>query len=167
MIFEPMESFAQTVHLTPTLTPSPSRLMRDSTWPMSPWSSIGCIQNNFQAYWHIWRKPCTYLASRLALPPNGPNWAFTQASSPRSATGYVQSDFWAYGTFGTNRAPILPQDYHYLQIDRNELLFQPHHLGVPSGLSKMIFEPMVSWPQIMHLTPTLTRSSNKPMRDST
>jgi hypothetical protein len=53
------------------------------------------------------------------------------------------------------------------QMDRNELLFEPHHLGVPLGLSKMIFEPMVSWAQIVHLTPTLTPSPNKPMRDST
>jgi hypothetical protein len=54
-----------------------------------------------------------------------------------------------------------------LQMDQNELLFEPHHIGVPSGLSKMIFEPMVSWAQIVQLTPTLTPSPNKSMRGST
>jgi hypothetical protein len=34
--------------------------------------------------WYVQRKPCTYLASRLALSPNGPKWASTWASSPRS-----------------------------------------------------------------------------------
>jgi hypothetical protein len=36
--------------------------------------------------------------------------ASTWASSPRSTIRCVQNDFWAYGTFGTNRAPIIPQD---------------------------------------------------------
>jgi hypothetical protein len=36
--------------------------------------------------------------------------SFHLASSPRSTIGCVQNDFWAYGTFGANRAPILYQD---------------------------------------------------------
>jgi hypothetical protein len=36
-------------YLAPTLTLSPNGLKRDSTWPSSPTSSIGCIQNNFWA----------------------------------------------------------------------------------------------------------------------
>jgi hypothetical protein len=52
-------------------------------------------------------KPCTYLALRLALSPNGPNRASTWASSRRSSIGFVKHDFWAYGMFGANRAPIL------------------------------------------------------------
>jgi hypothetical protein len=50
---------------------------------------------------------CNYLASRLALSPNGPKRASTWASSPRSIIGCIQNNFWAYGTFGANRAPIL------------------------------------------------------------
>jgi hypothetical protein len=37
-------------YLALTLTPSPKELKQDSTWPMSPRSSIGCIQNDCQAY---------------------------------------------------------------------------------------------------------------------
>ena len=42
----------------------------------------------------------------------------------------VQNDFRAYGTFGANSAPILRQDLHYLQMDRNELPLEPRHLVV-------------------------------------
>jgi hypothetical protein len=62
----PMVRLAQTVHLyytdtntiskpctyltlTQTLTPSPNVLRQDSTWPTSPRSSIGCVQNDFRA----------------------------------------------------------------------------------------------------------------------
>jgi hypothetical protein len=36
-------------YLAPTLTLSPNRPKRDSTWPMSPRSYIACIQNDFWA----------------------------------------------------------------------------------------------------------------------
>jgi hypothetical protein len=110
MIFEPMVCLVQTVYLTLTLTPSLNRPMRDSTWPMSPRSSIGCVQKWFPSLMVHWRKVCNYLTSRLALSPNGLKRAFTRTSSPRSTIRGVQRYFWANGTFGTNRAPIMPQD---------------------------------------------------------
>jgi hypothetical protein len=63
----------------------------------------------FLSLWYVRRKPYTYLASRLALSPNELNQASTWASSPWSTIRCVQNDFWAYGTFGTNRATILHQ----------------------------------------------------------
>jgi hypothetical protein len=59
---------------------------------------------------------------------------FPMTHSPRSSIGCVLDDFHAYGTFGTNRAPILC-----------------HHLAVLSGASKTISEPMVRSVQTMHL----------------
>jgi hypothetical protein len=56
------------------------------------------------------------------------------------------------GTFGANRAPIMPEDLHYLQTDRNELPLKPCHLGVPWGASKMIFDPMVRLAQTVLLS---------------
>jgi hypothetical protein len=56
------------------------------------------------------------------------------------------------GTFGTNRAPIFCQDLHYPQAEKNELSLEPHHLGVPSGVSKAIFEPMVHLAQTVYLS---------------
>jgi hypothetical protein len=50
-----------------------------------------------------------------------------------------------------HHAPILRQDWHYLQTDQNELPLEPRQLGVPSGVSKMISEPTVRSAQTMHL----------------
>ena len=125
----------------------------------------------------------------------------TWPTSPRSSIGCVQNDFRAYGTFGANRALILRQDYHYLQMDRNELPVEyhrvrakqylsvwyvwrkpctylaltltpspngpneiphePNHLGVQSGASKMIFEPMVRLAQTVHLCCADTNTVSK------
>jgi hypothetical protein len=71
--------------------------------------------------------------------------------SHRSSIGCVQKDFRTYGTFGENHAPILHQDYHCLQTNRNQLPLEHRHLGVPSGASKMISEPMVRSVQTMDL----------------
>jgi hypothetical protein len=57
--------------------------------------------------WYIRRKQCTYLASRLALSPNRLKWGSTCTSSPRSTIRCVQNDYWSYGMFGANHAPIL------------------------------------------------------------
>jgi hypothetical protein len=59
---------------------------------------------------HVRRKLGTYLASTFTLSPNGPKWASTWSTSSRSIIWCVQNDFRAYGTFGTNHAPILGRD---------------------------------------------------------
>ena len=64
----------------------------------------------------------------------------------------VQNDFLAYGTFDTNRASIVRQDWHYLQMDRNELRLEPRNLGVPSDAYKMISEPMLRLAQTVQLS---------------
>jgi hypothetical protein len=38
------------IYLAPRLTLSPNGPQQDSTWPTSPKSSIGCVQNDFRAY---------------------------------------------------------------------------------------------------------------------
>jgi hypothetical protein len=112
----------------------------------------------FPSVWYVRRKLCTYLVSRLALSPKGPQRASTWASSPTSTIGYVQNYLWAYGTFGTNCVPILRQDWHYLRMNQNELALEPRHLGVPSGASKTILEPMVRSAQTVHLSCTYANS---------
>jgi hypothetical protein len=115
-ISNPMRCLAQTMHLlAPTLTLSPNVPKQDSTWPMSPRSSIGCIKN----------------------------------------------DFWAYATFGTNCAPILRQDFHYLQTKWIELPLEPRHLVVPTGVSKMIFETMTCLAQTVDVSCTDTNTVSK------
>jgi hypothetical protein len=63
--------------------------------------------------------------------------------------------------FGANHAPIWNQYLHYLKMDRNELPFEPHHLGVPSGASKMISEPVVHLAETVHLSCTETNTISK------
>jgi hypothetical protein len=46
-------------------------------------------------------------------------------------------------------------------MDRNELPFEPRHLGVPSGASKKISEPMVRMAQTIHLSCTETNTISK------
>jgi hypothetical protein len=57
---------------------------------------------------YVRHKLWTYLASRLALSTNGLNQASTWPLSARSAIT-VQNDFWAWGTFGANHAPVMHQ----------------------------------------------------------
>jgi hypothetical protein len=115
----------------------------------------------FLSLCYIWRKPCSYLAPTRTLSPKGPKWDSTWPMSPRSSIGCVQNDFRAYGTFSANRAPILRQDLHYLQIDRIELSLDPSHLEVSLGASKMISEHMVCFAQTVHLSCTDTNIVSK------
>ena len=54
--------------------------------------------------------------------------------------------------FGANHAPILHRHEHRIQTHRIEIPLDPRHLGVPSGASRMISEPMVRSTQTVHLT---------------
>ena len=63
--------------------------------------------------------------------------------------------------FDANGAPTLHQDYLYLQMDQNELPLEPRLLVVPSGVSKMIYQPTVRLAQTMHLSRTDTNTVSK------
>ena len=92
---------------------------------------------------------------------NGPKRDCTRPTSPRSSIGCVQNDFRANGTFAANRAHRLRQDYHFHQTDQNEMLVDPHHLGVPPGVSKTLYEPMVRLAQTVHLSCTNANTVSK------
>jgi hypothetical protein len=66
---------------------------------------------------------------------------------------------------GANYAPILRQDWHYLQMNSNEITVEPHHLGVPSSASKTNLEPMVRLAQAMHLSCTDTNTFSETDRN--
>jgi hypothetical protein len=63
--------------------------------------------------------------------------------------------------FGANRAHILHQHKQCLQIDQNEIACDPHHLAVPSGVSKVISEPVVRSAQTVHISCTDTNTISK------
>jgi hypothetical protein len=51
-----------------------------------------------------------------------------------------------------SHAPILHQHWRCLQTERSEIPHDPRHLGVPSGASKTIPEPIVRLTQTEHLS---------------
>jgi hypothetical protein len=108
LIYEPMTRSVQTVHLscTDTNTVSKRTKMRFHLTHVT-WVFYRVCAKRVLGLWYVQRKPCTYLASRLALSLNRLKWASTWASSPRSTIGSVRNIFWAYGTFDANRATIL------------------------------------------------------------
>jgi hypothetical protein len=116
-------------------------------------------------------KQCIYLASRLALSPNRPKRASTWASAPRSTIRCIEKDLWAYGTFGTDHAPILHQDrpkrflslwYVWrkpctylalrLTLSPNKLKWHSTWQTSPRRFPTMISERMVHSTQTVHLS---------------
>jgi hypothetical protein len=148
-------------YLALTLTLSPNKPNQDCTWCTSSGSSIRCVHNEFWACGLCWRKPCTYLPPTLTLSPNRPKWDSTWPTSPRSSIGCIQNDFGACGMFGTNYAPILHWHKQCLQIDQNEIAHDPCHVVIPSGVSKIISEPVVHSVQTVHLSCTDTNTVSK------
>jgi hypothetical protein len=72
MIYEPMVHLAQTVHLSCTDTNTSKRETRfQMTHVTLEFHRVR--QKQFSSLWYVRSKPCTCLASRLALSPNGPN----------------------------------------------------------------------------------------------
>jgi hypothetical protein len=81
--------------------------------------------------------------------------------SPMSTIRCAQSHFHPHGTFGENCTPVLRLHQNYLQMDRNEFLLDPRHLGAQSGAAKMISEPVVRSAQTVHLSCTETNTISK------
>jgi hypothetical protein len=108
MIYEPLVHLTQTEHLSSTDSNPVSKQietrfhMTHLTYDFHREPLI-----LFLSLWYVRHKPCTNLASRVALSPNGPKRASTSASSPRCPIDCVQNDFYIYGMFGANHAPIL------------------------------------------------------------
>jgi hypothetical protein len=154
-------------YLAPMLKLSQKGLKWDSTWPTSPRCSSG-VSKMILSSWYVRHKPCMNLAPILTLSPNAMKLDSTRPTSPRCSIRCVQNDLWAYGMFDANRTPILHQSQHYLQKDRNDHPLEPCHLGVPSGASKIISEPMVHYANpCSYLASRLAPSSNRPNWAST
>jgi hypothetical protein len=150
-ISELMVCLAQTVHLSCADTNTVSKQKEERVYKTHISYELHRVRpEQYLSLWYVRRKLCTCFASRLALFLK--KWASTWAPSPSSTIRYVQNDFWAYGTSSANHAPILHWHLHSLQMERREIPHDPHHLGVPSGASKTIYEPMVCSTQSVHLS---------------
>ena len=116
--------------------------------------------------WYVRRKPCSYLASRLALSPTGRN---ELPPEPRHLVVPL-------GVSKMICKPMvhLAQTMHLSCTDtntmskqkRSEIPHDPRHLGVPPGASKTISKLMVRLAQTVHLscTDTNTVSVRKQVR---
>jgi hypothetical protein len=107
-IYEPMVRLMQTEHLSCTDANTISKQIETKfhmTHVTYEFHRVPPIL--FLSLRYVPHKPSTNLASRVALSSNGPNWASSWASSPRSPIECIQNDVYAYGMFSTNHAPIL------------------------------------------------------------
>ena len=79
MIYEPMVRPAQTMHLSCTDT-NPASKRKEVRFHMThvTYEFHRVHPKRLPSLWYVRRKPCTYLASRLALSPNGPKRASTK-----------------------------------------------------------------------------------------
>jgi hypothetical protein len=153
MISEPVVRSAQTVHLSCIKTCSISKQTESSIHLSLVTKEYHHVRPKwFLSLCYVWHKPLRLSCVKISTISNKLNQASTWASSPRSTIGCIQNDFWAYGMFSTNCAPILNWHRHYLQMDQNEIPHDPRHLGVPSGASKMISKAMVRLAQTVHLS---------------
>jgi hypothetical protein len=100
MIFEPISRSVQTVHLACVKINTMSKwtemsfhlthITKEFNWVCPKW---------FSSLWYGRPKPCTYLAPRWTLSPNGPKWASTWPNSPMSSIRCAHNDFLANCTF--------------------------------------------------------------------
>jgi hypothetical protein len=109
-ICKPMVCSAHTVHLSCT------KISTISKWiEMKFHLSLVTLEyhrvcaKQFLTLWHVWRKPCTYLAPTLTPSLNRLKQDSPRATPPRSSTGCIQNNFYACGTFDTKCAPMLHQ----------------------------------------------------------
>jgi hypothetical protein len=152
-ISTPKVCSVQTVHLSCTDTNAVSKRTKTRFHMTHITYELHRVrQKLFMSLCYVQCKPCTYLASRLALSPNGPNKAPPERCHQGVPSGVSKTIYepmvhltqtehhlsrLALSTNGLNRAPP-----------------DPRHLGVPLGVSKMIYEPMVHLTQTEHLSCT-------------
>jgi hypothetical protein len=152
MISEPIACSVQSVY--PSYVKNNTLYMEQNELPLDPRHigvPSGASKKIFQPMLHS-AQTMHLSCAEINTVSNGPKWASIWLTSHRSTIGGIQNDFLAYGTFGTNRAPILRWDYHYLQTDWNERLLDPHHLRVRWGVPKTVCKPIACLAQTVHLS---------------
>jgi hypothetical protein len=151
MISEPMFRSAQTVHLSCVKISSMSKQTKTTIHVCLVTKEYHQVRPKwFLSLWYVRRKPCTYLASRLALSLNRLKQVTTWASSTRSTIGCIPTWFLIY--VWRKPCTYLALNLKCLQIYWNEIPNDQCRWEDPSGASKMISEPMVRSVQTIHLS---------------
>jgi hypothetical protein len=96
MISEPTVRSAQTVHLSWIKICTISKWTKTSFHLSLVTKECHLVHPKwFLSLWYVWRKPCTYLAPKLTLPPKRPKRDSTWPTSPRSSVRCIQNDIQA------------------------------------------------------------------------
>jgi hypothetical protein len=127
---------------------------------MSPRSSIGCVQNNFE--------PVVCLAQTVHLSCTNAN-TVSKRIETRFHMTHVTEEFnlvrlkWFLSLWYVWRKPCtyLTPRLAQLQMHWIKLPLEPRHLGVPSCASKMISKPMVHLVLTVHLSFTDTTTVSR------
>jgi hypothetical protein len=144
-----------------TLTLSPNGLKRDSTWPTSLTSSIGCVQN---CLWPMVRSIQTMHLSSVALSPNGPNRSSPDPHHlrvPRVLLKQFINLWYVWRKVSTYLAPTLTLFQNRSKQDST----RPMSLTSSIGCVQNCLCPMVCSMQIVHLS-SVALSPNGPNRSS-
>jgi hypothetical protein len=162
MISEAMVCLVQTVDLSYTETNTISNWTKTRFYMTHVTYEFHRVRPKwFLSLQYVRCKPCSYLKSRLALYPNGPKRASIWASSPTSTIRCAKMISKAMVYLVQTVHLSCTETNTVSKRDRNELPFEPRHLGVPSVASKTISEPVVCMAQTMHLSCTETKSISK------
>jgi hypothetical protein len=157
--FEPMVRSVHTVHLSCVKISTISKYTKTSIHSSLVTKEYHRVRPKwFLSLWYIWCKLCTYIALTIRLSPNGLKWDSTWPISPRRSIGCDQQRFLSIWydqrklcTYIVSRLALTPNGW-------NEHPLAPHHLGVPSDVSKTISELMVRLTQTVHLSCTETNT---------
>jgi hypothetical protein len=151
-------------YLAPTLTLSSNRKKWYSTWPTSPKTSIGCVQNDFRAYVTssanhapILHRHWQYLQTERREIPHDPRHLGVTSGSSKMISKTMLCSTQIVHLSCVKISTI---------SKRTVLSLEPRHLGVPSGVSKPVFELVVRLAQTVHLSciDTNTVSKQKEVR---
>ena len=161
MTSDPMVCSVQTVQLSCIkITISLNGPKEASSWLTSPRSSIGFIQTDFCAYGTFSANRAPILCQDYTIF----KWAKTSYHLSFVTLEYHQVHpkwFMCLWYVRCKPCTYLASRLHYLRMDWNELPLETHRLGLRSGASKRISEPMVRLAPTMHLYCTDTNSSKQ------
>jgi hypothetical protein len=151
MIYEPLVCLAQTIHLSCTDTNTISKWKEEIFHMNHVTQEFYRVRPKwFLIPWYVRHKPCTYLASRLALSPNEPSFHLSVVTSEDHQVRPKQfiSRWYVWCKLCTYLAMTLRLSPNGKKWD----FTCPSHLGGPSSTSKMISKPMVRSMQTIHLS---------------
>jgi hypothetical protein len=97
----------------------------------------------FTSLWYVQCKPCTYLASRLALSPNRPNRAPLDPRHLGVPLGASKMIYEPMISLTQTKHLSCTDTNTVANTDQNKIRQDPRHLGVPSSAFNTISEPTV------------------------